>query len=93
MIVDLAKYREEREPHMNVAAKCLSCGHEWVAVAPVGSFSLSCPECGLNRGDFVNPVVRGGEVTVYQCNCGCELFRIYDDRIDCARCGVTHDFE
>lgn len=27
-------------------AECLKCGHEWVAVWPLGAEPLRCPKCG-----------------------------------------------
>ena len=27
-------------------AECLQCGHEWVAVWPLGADELECPACG-----------------------------------------------
>lgn len=74
-IVSMQKEREEREPHLSGAAACLVCHHSWVAVAPVGTYELECPECRSTKGYFVNAVVRGDELFV--CNCGCDVFRIH----------------
>lgn len=27
-------------------AECLTCGHEWLAVWPLGANDLECPNCG-----------------------------------------------
>ncbi len=73
-IVSLAAAREERTPHMQGEARCAACGHEWQAVAPVGTHEMECPACGSIKGHMVNSVMRGSERFV--CNCGCDVFRI-----------------
>ena len=85
-VIDLAAAREEREPHLSGAAKCLACHHEWQAVAPVGTIWLECPACSLERGRFVRAVARDGDH--WQCNCGNDLFRATADGMYCPNCGV-----
>lgn len=73
-VLSLAAAREERTPHMTGEARCAACGHEWVAVAPVGTHELDCPSCGCTKGHMKRPVMRGDERFV--CDCGCDVFRI-----------------
>lgn len=73
-VVSLAEARAERTPHLEGRARCISCKHEWHAVAPVGTDVLERPECSLPKGRFMHEVRRGGKV--WTCNCGCELFSI-----------------
>mgnify|MGYP006321819925 FL=1 len=73
-VISLAEARAEREPHTSGKAKCQSCAHEWVAVAPVGTYELECPECAATKGYYLGAMLRGEETFV--CNCGCDVFRI-----------------
>lgn len=66
---------EERSPHLSGAAACMACHHSWVAVAPVGTYELECPECHAIKGYYINPVVYGEDI--WQCNCGCCVFHIH----------------
>lgn len=45
-IIDL----DARRRHTAGSASCISCQHEWVAVAPVGTDVLECPSCHLDTG-------------------------------------------
>jgi hypothetical protein len=40
---------EASEHYVNSGAYCVACGYEWVAVAPVGTVGLECPnpDCGF----------------------------------------------
>ena len=76
---------DSRAPHLEGKAKCLVCGHEWHAVAPVGVDSLECSECHAMRGYFVGDIVRGS--ARWQCNCGGVLFVITPEGTYCPRCG------
>lgn len=76
---------QERRPHMTGEAVCMACRHEWIAVAPQGTWDLECPECGTNHGVWRNPAL--AEKPVWKCKCDNEFFVIHTDRIMCARCG------
>lgn len=85
-VIELSDFR----PHLSGAAQCLGCGHKWAAVAPVGTFELECPECGLPKGRFVAAVVRGE--LHWECACGCDLFRINKNGIVyCPNCGAEQE--
>lgn len=91
-VIDLAKAREERTPHGTGAARCLQCGHEWLATAPAGVVWLECPECHTDKGTFKgNCYPHDGLIWV--CNCGNELFLITPDGELCPICGVYVDGE
>jgi len=75
------------EKHLSGEAICSACNKEWVAVAPVGTKELECPDCKTMKGLFkhhVAPVTNN----LWQCNCGNKLFFITKGQIQCCECGV-----
>lgn len=74
-----------KKPHREGLTKCLSCKHEWVAVAPVGTKWLDCPACSKQFGHAVGLVAREG--LHWQCKCGCQLFCINTTGPYCIECG------
>ena len=42
---------DEIGPWCDGTASCLNCGHEWIAVWPLGAESLECPDCGSTDTD------------------------------------------
>jgi hypothetical protein len=76
-VISLAQAKRERTPHMTGGARCQACGHEWIAVAPVGTHELDCPDCHATKGYMLASVMRGEQS--WQCNCGCDVFRISPD--------------
>ena len=80
-VISLAEHR----PHVSGNAKCLQCGHEWHAVAPLGVNQLQCPSCELDKGVFCGTANRGG--LHYQCSCGCMHMFLHVDGVYCANCG------
>lgn len=83
-VVNLSEHR----PHLSGAAKCLSCGKEWVAIAEIGSVELECPECGTWKGVFVGLTA---PETVWECQCGNQHFYIRQDGCMCSRCGIMQE--
>jgi len=86
-IDELAKRREENSPHVAGEAKCMDCGHRWVAVAPTAIELLECPSCELVRGRFIHPYERH-EVEHWTCGCGCDLFHVTPSGLYCPGCGA-----
>lgn len=84
-VVSLAQHREENTPHNTGDARCLACGHKWIAVAPVGTDWLECSECHLMKGRFIHHCEREG--AHWNCNCGNDLFFITPDGCYCPVCG------
>jgi len=78
---------DEHRPHLSGRAHCMACGHDWVAVAPVGDATLICPECGLRKGLFQHFIDHEGERWV--CACGCDVFCITREHTYCILCGAT----
>ena len=76
---------DDFRPHLSGIARCLNCKHEHVAVAPVGTLWMECPECGLLRAIFKNAIQRDG--VHWNCGCGYDLFHITPDGIYCPNCG------
>lgn len=87
-IIDLAQAKEEREPHLSGRALCLNCKNQWVAVAPVGTLDLECPECTLPQGRFMH-LVQYEDEPHWTCNCGNQFFHITQKRTYCINCGDT----
>lgn len=48
---------EKFDPHLTGNARCSTCKHSWVAVAPIGEESLECPACNEIKGRFVHDAV------------------------------------
>jgi hypothetical protein len=84
-VISLQQAKQDREPHLKGAARCLACRHEWVAVAPVGTVWLECPQCSLERGRYVGAVGIGGEH--WHCACGTDLFHATPRGLYCPNCG------
>jgi len=88
-VVSLADKRAERTPHLSGEAKCMLCSKEWVAVAPVGTPWLECPECHAVKGYMKFNVQRTKSEWV--CNCGNDLFRVTPDGYYCPNCGAWQE--
>ena len=84
-VIDLMQAKQKREPHLSGKARCLSCKHEWVAVAPVGVIWMECPSCTLERGRYVAHAER--DSMRWGCNCGNDLFYATPDGFYCPNCG------
>ena len=91
-IVSLSKAKLEREPHTAGPAKCLACGHEWVAVALIGDLALKCPSCHSDRGIRDGMILHGDEPH-WTCNCGNSHFLITPNRVYCQNCGLDQKLE
>jgi hypothetical protein len=87
--IDFAQAKKDRTPHLSGEAVCLHCKHEWVAVAPVGTVYLECPECAQQKGIFrwfCSPEVK------WACLCGNIHFQIVPGPyIYCILCGTTSE--
>lgn len=94
--------KEPSDPHYSGEAHCLACGHDWMAVAKVGTpasmpgpdrATLTCPACSASRGVLKYHVIYSSAKFVYSCtSCGCTLFSIVlsangDPCTACAGCG------
>jgi hypothetical protein len=83
---------EPTEEWLSGEARCLGCGNEWVAVAPVGVWQLECDKCNSMKGIFKLPVGSGEDDLVFSCDCGCEAITAYYSKgqfnLRCMTCGV-----
>lgn len=77
-------------PHLAGVAICKSCKHAWAATAPIGTRGLECTSCGLARGKWRDPIVRGE--TLWRCNCGCYDLRMTPAFLYCCGCGAEAIF-
>lgn len=75
---DSVEVIEELDSHLTGAAKCLACGHEWVAVAPVSEelHDLVCPKCDTRRGQLIYPPELPEEAIIWQHSCGNRYFTL-----------------
>ena len=85
-VVNLSEYK----PHIQGAARCLDCKHEWQGVAPEATEWLECPSCSLVRGRFIHPHYRND--SHWQCGCGNDLFQVTVEGTYCPNCGAWQDF-
>lgn len=76
----------DKRPHLAGKAKCLDCKHMWMAIAPIGTLWLECPNCGLMRGRVYADVQRDG--LHWHCKCGFEVFYVTPDGYYCPNCGA-----
>ncbi len=81
---------EKFEPHLTGKARCAVCQHEHVAVAPIGVEWMECPSCGLNKTRFVHDALP--DESIWQCGCGCDVFRIVPSGTFCIHCGTRQRF-
>ena len=94
-VTDLVEFKRqkaaEEDPHLTGSAHCLACKHEWEAVAPVGTVWLECPNCTSLKGTLRTPAYPEDDVPILMCGCGCELFVILKDCLQCTQCGNAFD--
>ncbi|MGE5524333.1 MAG: hypothetical protein ACM3SS_11505 [Rhodospirillaceae bacterium] len=83
---------EPADPHLSGAARCTSCRHDWTAVAPVGVDWMECPACHLMKGRFLHPAVPHDGEDVWECACGCDVFRVTRAAAFCIGCGSRQEF-
>lgn len=83
-IVELESRRFK--PHSSGEARCLACGHEWAAVAPIGINWFECPSCHTMRGCHKYHYQRQDDL--WTCQCGNDLFFVTRDGIYCPNCGL-----
>lgn len=63
--------------HLSGPAKCLACGHEWLAKdIPTGEtiFDLVCPKCDLRRGQLHYAATLGQDMLTWTHKCGSQHF-------------------
>ena len=85
-VVDLASRKSD--PHLAKKARCCVCRHEWVAVAPLGTDWLECPDCHLMKGRYLHPKVPCDGFEMLSCACGCDVFRVTEKWAFCIHCGT-----
>jgi Zn finger protein HypA/HybF involved in hydrogenase expression len=85
----LFKIPDKEDPHVSGKARCMTCQHEWVAVAPIGTDWLECPKCGGMKGFFKFQCEQEGEH--WRCKCGSWLFAITQNGVYCPNCAAEHE--
>ena len=84
--IQLRKEDDDDLPHLSGKARCLQCKHEWVAVCPVGTEWLECPECHSIKGHMLYSCLRE-DTAHWTCGCGNDLFYVVPEGIYCPNCG------
>jgi hypothetical protein len=82
------KPAEEETQWASGEARCFQCEHTWVAVAPVGTVQLECPNCHTMKGLWKFPFAPSADTLIRVCNCGNDLFRMTPEGHMCANCGL-----
>lgn len=85
------KDKEVCEEHMTGIAVCAACNHEWIESAPVGATFFYCPVCKTHKGRMKYDCMPDSGV-LWQCGCGCDLFRITGRGTMCINCGKNQIF-
>jgi hypothetical protein len=90
----VVEFKQREEPHQSGEAVCISCRHKWVAVAPVGTWLLECPQCTAVKGVFRWPTGADEGDSLFVCKCGCEALTAYIHqgkfRLRCMSCAIDH---
>ena len=91
-VISLEQAKLDRTPHLSGAAACMVCHHSWVAVAPIGTNELECPECHTMKGLFRFPFAPSEAQLVRECVCGNQLFYMTPEGHMCANCGTYQSY-
>lgn len=87
-VIDLEAFKEAAKEYMRGPARCLHCRHAWEARVLVGTISsLECPHCGLFKGVLEGLIEPGPDGRRWVCDCGCDLYYILPDGVQCLQCG------
>jgi rubredoxin len=93
-VIDFAKAKKAREPHISGELFCMGCDHTWVAVWEPGTTEFECPECKAMRGRSKFDVAPAPGSSTWTCkHCDNQLFNLLPDRIHCPGCGMNWGYE
>ena len=84
---------EPNDPHSTGDAFCVQCDHSWIAVAPVGTTQLECPECHTMKGLWKFPFAPEKGTMVRECHCGNQLFYLTTEGHLCTNCGTYQQYD
>ena len=90
-VIPFTQKEDGADAHLTGQGFCLHCHHDWVAVAPLGTVWLECPECGTNKATFREHVELTGE-PAWTCKCDNQLFTVHKNGIFCPNCGSYQVF-
>lgn len=92
-IIDFAKAKEEREPHVAGQLYCQGCDHEWAAVWKPGTTEFECPSCHAMRGRNKYDVLPPAGAEIWSCtHCRNERFVLTRDCVLCPGCGQQWNY-
>jgi len=84
---------ESARPHLSGPCRCVDCKHEWVGVAPVGTYAMTCPACGADKGGRFAMIIPDEGVPMWRCKCGNCFMVLMRDCWMCPNCGEQQRFE
>jgi phage FluMu protein Com len=87
-MAQILPFPARKDPYLTGEARCLHCGHIYVAVSPVGTVEeLECPQCGLFKSIYQG-LTEPPKGVRWVCACGGDLFYIVPaDGCQCLKCG------
>jgi len=94
-VISFAKAKEGRSPHWTGTVKCIGCGHEPIAVAPMGTVWVECPSCHLHKAAPKHPFgADQGDVAFTCSECGSDALNAFYRKgrfnLMCMGCGIDH---
>lgn len=95
-MAEVIPFNKQERNHINGAAICIDCKHEWQAVISEKHFQdadgwLECPSCSTHKGRMKYPF-RFGK-SFWRCQCGNDMFHIAPTFTYCANCGQEQVFQ
>lgn len=86
-IVKLADFN--RDGWLSGQARCMSCSHEWVAVAKAGTVWVECPNCRAVKGYLMFACQPEDGAEIWHCRCGAEVLYATPKALRCCNCGTV----
>lgn len=83
---------EKEEPTACGEAFCIACGHEFVAVVPVGLEEFECPQCRTHKARYRFSFRPPAGSLVRKCCCDNDLFYLTPEGHLCANCGTYQEY-
>jgi len=88
-VVSLFERDPRNGPWIAAAAHCLVCGHKWAQVSKPGSTLFDCSACRRETGVLTTLInLPDGRPRLVCEACGMQLWRVAEDGLLCAVCGV-----
>ena len=92
-IVSFPTKPEQEERWFEGKAFCISCKHEWMAVAEPGSTPFECPNCSAVKGHWKYECTPHKDTLIRVCQCGNEYFLLTPEGHFCPNCGIYQIYD